>query len=734
MADNDLDVALRLRLQDAGASAGLKAVSDAAQKDAAKAGTATERAAQKAAQAAEQSATRARNSYQRAMQAREQLGIRAERTIQREIAQTEAAYRRLAATGTMGWREQARAADAMRAKVRELTNEMGRLTAAQKAGAAVRGIAVASAGVAAAAYTVKGPMSRVLSYDDRLASMANTAFAERDASGRIQGMAQLDAAVNRANRAGGGTREQAADALDAMIASGTVSNTDAMAMLPGIMKAATAANTNANDLATIAIRAKQSFGIKATDIPAVLSAALAAGQAGGFELKDMAKWLPQQMAMASNLGITGKDSFAKLAAWNQASVITAGTKDEAGNNMRDLLNELNTPHFRNFIATEYLANGKKAKPGERAGRMSKMDDIFLDYQRRGINKVDATVDIMDQIFSKNQKYQSLSTELQGIQKSAPKGEYNAEQIARRQEILGSMEQLVKGTAIGNVFHNQQSLMAILGLMNNREYVQEVLKKTRGEYSAAPGQSQVDIGFDVRASRGEHQMQQADNALQAAQKAALDPIMPVITKVAQGFTEIANEYPKLVGATELGVAALAAFAGAVGFASIAMGGKGLSGGSAISRASALMNTPMGRGVAKFGKSALVFGGLELASEYALNSFTAPPSGTSATQGPSAINRYGTSALQYGAVGATLGSFLPGAGTLIGGGVGLGVGVLWQGIQDIVNAIKSEPKKPIEVNTKVQVELAPELRMRGQQTQVDSASQSYPNTGNMFIGAP
>ncbi|XLV71482.1 phage tail tape measure protein [Ralstonia syzygii subsp. celebesensis] len=150
-----------------------------------------------------------------------------------------------------------------------------------------------------------------------------------------------------------------------MIASGTVSDTDAMKMLPGIMKAATASNTDANALATIAIRAKQSFRISAEDMPQILSAAMVAGQAGGFELKDMAKWLPQQMAVAGNLGLSGKEGFAKLAAWNQASVITAGTRDEAGNNLRDLLNELNTPHFRKYMAEQYLANGQKLKRGEK---------------------------------------------------------------------------------------------------------------------------------------------------------------------------------------------------------------------------------------------------------------------------------------------------------------------------------------------------------------------------------
>src|SRR5262249_751885 len=61
--------------------------------------------------------------YRRMAQARETLGIRPEREIQREIYRTEAAYNRLARSGAMSWREQARAARAMREEVTRLTNE-----------------------------------------------------------------------------------------------------------------------------------------------------------------------------------------------------------------------------------------------------------------------------------------------------------------------------------------------------------------------------------------------------------------------------------------------------------------------------------------------------------------------------------------------------------------------------------------------------------------------------------
>ena len=73
-----------------------------------------------------------------------------------------------------------------------------------------------------------------------------------------------------------------------------------------------------------------------------MNMAMSAGQAGGFELKDMAKWLPQQMAAASMSGMSGRAGFAKLAALNQAAMITAGNKEEAGNNVVNLLGKINS--------------------------------------------------------------------------------------------------------------------------------------------------------------------------------------------------------------------------------------------------------------------------------------------------------------------------------------------------------------------------------------------------------
>jgi CO/xanthine dehydrogenase Mo-binding subunit len=56
-----------------------------------------------------------------------------------------------------------------------------------------------------------------------------------------------------------------------------------------------------------------------------LNMAMQAGQAGGFELKDA--WRPQ--AMAAGATAVGAGRLQRILASMQASVITAGSKDEA---------------------------------------------------------------------------------------------------------------------------------------------------------------------------------------------------------------------------------------------------------------------------------------------------------------------------------------------------------------------------------------------------------------------
>lgn len=486
----------------------------------------------------------AHNTVNRMTRAREALSIRSEREIQREIDRSVAAYNRLARSGTMSYQEQARAASAMRDRVRELNQEMGRTTRLQRMGGIARAGGQVLAGVAAAKYVMQEPIRKTMDYDLRLAHLSNKAFSDRDTAGRKAGQAEIGAGVMNAVRFGGGSRDDAMETLSTLVESGALTLKESQAMLPKLMRVATASGASASELANIAIRASQSFGIK--DVGKVLDMAVAAGKAGGFELKDMAKWLPQQMAAAGTSGLHGEAGFSKLLAMNQASVITAGTKDEAGNNLVNLLAKINSHDTANDAKRLGID-----LPGALASARSK-----------GVDSIDAFYNLLEQQAQKDKQYQALKAKMKNA-----KG-------AEQTETLQSMASILEGKALGSLIQDRQALMALLAVKNNHAY----MKKIEASLPSAGGTAEAD--FNLISSTASYKTNLAKQEKENAMQNSMDRLNPLLGMAADHYTTMAQKYPTLVSATTAATVGLTALAAAAGAASLAgLLGKGgvLSGG-------------------------------------------------------------------------------------------------------------------------------------------------------------
>ncbi|MBN0502460.1 hypothetical protein JTM44_34775, partial [Pseudomonas aeruginosa] len=95
-------------------------------------------------------------------------------------------------------------------------------------------------GVTAAAAVLREPVRNQMSYEQRLAMMANTTFADEGIAGRRSGMQSMDQLIRRAVSVGGGNKDSAAGTLDALLASGTVDFKSAEQLLPMLQKYSTA--------------------------------------------------------------------------------------------------------------------------------------------------------------------------------------------------------------------------------------------------------------------------------------------------------------------------------------------------------------------------------------------------------------------------------------------------------------------------------------------------------------
>jgi Phage-related minor tail protein len=403
--------------------------------------------------------------------------------------------------------------------------------AAEGASKAMKSASAVGTGAAAGAYAIDRVSKTPMEYSARLAQMANTAYADRDVAGRISGKNTLNAAITAAIRTGGGSRDDAAATLDALIASGAISINDSIKTLPTLMRGSTASGAPAEQLGSIALRAMQSFDIKLEQIPEVINMAMAAGQAGGFELRDMSKWLPQAMALGRNSGLSGMEGMRRILASMQASVITAGTKDEAGNNVVNLLGKINS--------RDTAIDFEKATGIDLTARLAK-------DREKGINSLDSFIGLVDGIASADPQYKALQAKLA---KAGNQGERTA--------TMQSMADILQGKAVGTVVQDRQAMMALVAEMNNRDYVQRVMEQTRSNTGA------LGTSFEVMTQETLIKRQQALNEAAIAGSVAFDKLSPALGAVADTASSAAQQFPIMTATVVGATAALGVFTAALG---------------------------------------------------------------------------------------------------------------------------------------------------------------------------
>ena len=226
----DLELSLKIKAQDQ-ASAAVQAVANKTKranqeiKDSTKQSeNEQQQAKKKTAQVSQELAAKAEMHAKRVAQAKKTLEIKTERDLQFELRKTQQAYQTLAKSGTASARDLAKARESVIRKERELRAEMGKQPLGQRMANVGRGVVGVGAGVMAGAMVMREPVKKAMSYDRELAMVANTAFSDRDAEGRIAGKKQLHEAVKAAVETGGGTKEEALSSLNALLASGVAAD------------------------------------------------------------------------------------------------------------------------------------------------------------------------------------------------------------------------------------------------------------------------------------------------------------------------------------------------------------------------------------------------------------------------------------------------------------------------------------------------------------------------------
>lgn len=408
------------------------------------------------------------------------------------------------------------------------------------AGGMMRGVVKGMAAYQAARYVVAPVAQQARSYDRQLADASNTAFSDRSLAGRRAGMGELDAAVKQALRAGGGKREEVLSALNEMLASGSVTAGQAQGLLPTIAKYSTAGGASVTELSNIVVRALQN-GFKEADIPKVLDMALAAGQKGGFELKDMARWLPKLLAAGRMSGLGGMEGYARILASAQGSVITAGSKDEAGNNLLNLLLKINSADTQRDAKNLGID----------------LSGSLAAARGKGVNSLDAFVNLVDQIAGGDSRMVALRKQAAG-----------AGTDEDRRSALTAQADILQGSAIGKIMQDRQALLSLVAELNKRDYISGVKRDVMG----ANGQYGTS-NFALVSNTADYRVQQGENEKLFAQTGAMGGVNAALAKLADTTSSVYQQFPGFATAIEaakLALTGLAAAAGAAGLAGLAMG--------------------------------------------------------------------------------------------------------------------------------------------------------------------
>ncbi|GFK94419.1 hypothetical protein NNJEOMEG_02264 [Fundidesulfovibrio magnetotacticus] len=430
----------------------------------------------------------------------------------------------------------------------------GALTKAGGAGRAamnaMRGIGQVGAGAAAGAGVAAAALRQPIAFEKRMTLMANTAYAdEKDPAKRLAGRGKLVDAVHAAVREGGGTRDEAAEALDKMLASGAIKSDAAQRLLPTIQKFATASGTQSGDIADIVIRGVQNKFFREDEAALALDKALVAGQSGGFELKDMAKWLPKMLALGS--GMKSMAGFEQMLAYSQAAATTAGSKDDAGNNLVNLLQKLNSQDTQKDFAKLGI---------DLTGTLTKA-------REKGKLPLEAFGDLIEQqVMGKDKRYQALKKRLGSAQGD------------EKQQILGDMADLASASAIGQVVQDRQALLALLAAINQKDYVKQIL----GDMANASGEGER--SFATYKGSTAASVERAANEAEIARSNMLSDASGPLKALADGAADLAQRFPGLatvameattaIGAMTAAAAAFGAmrmFSGGAGVTAAASGG-------------------------------------------------------------------------------------------------------------------------------------------------------------------
>ena len=421
--------------------------------------------------------------------------------------------------------------------------------------------AALTGGTVAGGMVVSGALQKPRDYAQQMTYITATATGGQGltAEQRLAKTSTFEGFVKNAVRNGGGKREDVAAALNELIASGKYDESNVSSALLSSSKTAFAAGADTVDAAKMTI-AMQNFGVKNLDLAQDRS--MRAGQVGSFEYKDLAKFLPGQMAMAKSFGYSGDEGLVKLLALNQTAKSTAADSSEAGNNVVNLLQKLSSHELADTLAdkvsnTDGLpTKAVKNKKGQVVSQEFDWATYSTQQREQGVYGVEAFVKLLERQLQGNAQYTKL-------QKEANAAKTDEERKAK----LEDMSNIAMGSELGQFLADRQALLAAMAAVYNKDKTVALEK----EIGNAAGTVDSDLSMIKQTEWAKDQA--ADQEGLFAQSKAYDSVSETLGKVKENITGWAQRHEELAANAYKASVALAAVAAAGAVGTVLGGGKG-----------------------------------------------------------------------------------------------------------------------------------------------------------------
>ena len=488
------------------------------------------------------------------------LGIRTEQQITTEIKKTQGAYTQLSILQRQGLvtaKDMERAYTSMKSRVAALNTELGKTVSTekqiqqiQKTGGSggmstlQRGGAVAGA-VVGAGYVMQRPVRDAMQYEKDLAQLSINAYDNPD--DRKTGQNTLRSMISKTAKQYGQTTDDVLTGLNSLMASGKYKGkTDAETeknlenALRAAAEAAQASGGDILDFAQLSIAAKS----KNISEREYMGYAVQAGKEGNFETRDLAKHLSTQSGMLPSDPANRQRQASQLMALNQVAMSTAGTADQAGNNVTNLLSKMGAESTKKTFKKDYGIN---------------LDERYLEGAKTGKTRFDVFGEALNEAMQKDIRYKKVISDLGKTNNSG-----------EREQILLSQQGILEQSALSNILPDMQALAAGVALATQLKEFNRITTVNQEKGL----QSLTEDAGTMRDTAG-YGVNQLTVTKKNSEFEAMGGFNDALGDVSIKLSKYADEYPKIAEAVAGATVAISALAVAAGGAALVQftGGKG-----------------------------------------------------------------------------------------------------------------------------------------------------------------